>query len=180
VAAKLLSAAAWRHLGFESDPLQNVALSRQSLPNCAGTGSSTDVGAGRVYSAGEWMGEVLLSSGGFLPSHHCVIQLLGGAADVLLPVVTDKSAAVSHRRFSVIDTVSHCDLAPAFVSLDEQDTAGNDQGSLNGLLHSREPGPDGQTGPTAEVVAARTGRRVFISGWCPCLYHEVYQDVELA
>jgi hypothetical protein len=183
VAAKLLSAAAWRHLGFESDPLQtrDAAFSPKSLMNRSATGASSDAGAGRAYSAGEWMGEVLLSSGGFLPSHHSVILLLGGSADVLLPVETDSSSGtdVSHgvgTSAHGVDTVS--DTAPDVVRLDEPHTAGNEPGSMS-RLHSREPGPGGQTGPATEFVAAEQHQGVLISGWFPCLYHEVYQDVEL-
>lgn len=164
VAAKLVSAAAWKHLGFESNPLQDAVFSPKSLPSHSAEGSISDVGAGRSYSGGEWMGEVLLSSGGFLPSHHSVIQLLGGSAGVLLPVVTD-GTSVSYT-------------APDFVGSDSQ-TADNAQGSLS-RVHSRQPGPDGRPGPAAEFVAAEQRQQVVISGWYPCLYHDVYQDVELA
>lgn len=127
VAAKLLAAAAWKRLGFESDPLQSPLLSttaapagRQALP----VGESDSRGVDCARGLG-----VLLSSGGFLPSHHTIIHLLGGSAGVLQPVGRSTGTAP---------------------------------------LPCADPGAQsaGQAGAA-------------VAGWCPCLYHPVYQDIDL-
>jgi hypothetical protein len=144
VAAKLLAAAAWKRLGFESDPLHNPPYStpttrltahQQSasagwaLPESEGESESEGPGSPGVDCAGG-LG-VLLSSGGFLPSHHTIIHLLGGSADVLLPVrqSTDNASVVESADCGV---------------------QASDQGAA------------------------------VVSGWYPCLYHPVYQDIDLA
>lgn len=128
VAACLIAASAWKLLGFEQDTLRGSLSSLQpkgdvSLP-------AYEIGGEKGAGGGEWMSWVLLSSGGFLPSHHVVVQLLGGSADVLVPVYAQ------HRV--------------------------------------TEANGSGQVSEGAEEESDA------IAGWRPNLYHECFQDVELA
>lgn len=142
VAARLLASAAWKQLGFEADPLSVGALQQQGREN--------DRQARVALSAGEWMAEVLLSSGGFLPSHHTIIHMLGGSAQVLQPVVV------------------------------QDDTCGSSSSSCadtHGQLR-RPAGADSLKGAAVGEADESSGCAVIV-GWCPSLSHSVYQDVEL-
>lgn len=160
VAARLLSAAAWKQLGLEQDPLQTQAVGLRAGPEQAQRGSGhtqasvqTQQQSSRgTVSGGQWMAQVLLSSGAFLPAHHTVVQLLGGSADVLTPVMVECSLPVKAQP--VAEGQRH-----------QQDTAGTAAGGGRGVVDDQQ--------------AAGTTHRC-IGGWRPNLYHDVFQDVELA
>lgn len=130
VAARLIAASAWKLLGFEQDPLRGSLSTQQPRRDADLPAYGPQIGGEKGAGGGEWMSWVLLSSGGFLPSHHVVIQLLGGSADVLVPVYAPHRVVESDVSGRVSD------------GAEEESDA--------------------------------------IAGWRPNLYHECFQDVELA
>eukprot|EP00775_Hariotina_reticulata_P011698 gene11698-11842_t len=94
VMAKLLSAAAWKSLGLEEQPVggwspASAATADEAHDEHVGCGSSSSSRARKSRhrrAGGAEVKDVLLRSGCFQPGHHTVMQLLGGDAGVLVPV----------------------------------------------------------------------------------------------
>ena len=106
VMAKLLSAAGWKSLGLEEQPVARWrAASTASTDGahaahlgCSSSSSncSSERLSGHSRAGGSALKSVLLRSGCCQPGHHTIMQLLGGDAAVLVPVKVrraDDSAA---------------------------------------------------------------------------------------
>jgi hypothetical protein len=164
VAAKLLAAAVWRQWGLEEDPLQGLGCVRKQLSHLNLPEAGQPRQLQRSQSAQAWqqqqqqqgepgggqcLPQVLLSSGGFLPAHHAVIHSLGGCADVLTPVLADGHGVRA---------------------------AAGDVTTPGGQV-SEGRGHSVTVSDQCECDAALREKRII--GWCPNLYHDVFQDIDL-
>ena len=200
VAARLLSAAAWKHLGLEDNPFTISTQQsegqrgqggwRQGQGVTSRQGGGVEDGSGGGVLSAHLSLQVLLSSGGMLPSHHTLVYLLGGSADVLTPQLQlldtanptstcNSSSSSSSGLYSCSEPQSNgaCKDASYDVGLFETD-------SIAAARETTEGDGVGVRLPVGELAGAQQQQqqqqRHCIVGWVPCLSHEVYQDIELA